>query len=442
MHAAEEVQSWLATRARIHAFDVERVPLHSLEGWYFEDDTGNLRHRSGRFFSVEGLAARVDVPASLTWSQPIINQPEVGIVGFMVRDQGDGLAILAHAKMEPGNGALVQLSPTLQATRSNYTRAHGGRTPTYLADFANAEPSSVLASIEQSEQGSRFFRKRNRNMVVVDSDSRPMEVHEDFAWVDLAAVLELLRTSDVVNMDARSILASAPGRCLAATEALGEFGVAVRRSILGESAGDTRSDVALEEWFGSLQARQRRESGLVPLCELDEWHTGETIRHAQGRHFEVVGVRVTAPTREVLAWSQPLIRQVGQRVIVLFCQRRADGIRCVVQGRAEPGGASPVELSGSVHFDPLGPYVTPALAEHLPPHGEAVIRFDSSLPEEGGRFYHTSNRYIVAELDTALEPELPSHLTWMTPAQMKKFVDRGMVTVEGRTLFLALFASK
>ena len=31
-----------------------------------------------------------------------------------------------QAKVEPGNINSIQLSPTLQATRSNYTKAHGG----------------------------------------------------------------------------------------------------------------------------------------------------------------------------------------------------------------------------------------------------------------------------------------------------------------------------
>ena len=35
---------------------------------------------------------------------------------------------LLQAKVEPGNINKIQISPTVQATRSNYLRIHGGKT--------------------------------------------------------------------------------------------------------------------------------------------------------------------------------------------------------------------------------------------------------------------------------------------------------------------------
>ena len=72
-----------------------------------------------------------------------------------------------QAKIEPGNVNNVQLSPTLQATKSNYTRAHQGKSPAYLEYFVNATPYQILLDQLQSEQGARFLRKRNRNIILV-----------------------------------------------------------------------------------------------------------------------------------------------------------------------------------------------------------------------------------------------------------------------------------
>ena len=42
---------------------------------------------------------------------------------------------LLQAKAEPGNINKIQISPTVQATKSNYTRVHGGKEIPYLRYF-------------------------------------------------------------------------------------------------------------------------------------------------------------------------------------------------------------------------------------------------------------------------------------------------------------------
>ena len=83
-----------------------------------------------------------------------------------------------QAKIEPGNINKVQLSPTLQAAHSNFTQRHLGKTPAYLEEFRSASPEQILVDQLQSEQGARFLRKRNRNIIVRVEDE--IEVHENF----------------------------------------------------------------------------------------------------------------------------------------------------------------------------------------------------------------------------------------------------------------------
>jgi len=51
------VDEWLDDRRPHRALRVERIPFDELDGWFFAAD-GGLRHRSGRFFTVERLHAR------------------------------------------------------------------------------------------------------------------------------------------------------------------------------------------------------------------------------------------------------------------------------------------------------------------------------------------------------------------------------------------------
>src|SRR5690606_41709216 len=64
----------------------ERVPLAKLNDWYEEPDGGWLRHRSGKFFSIEGRRFSLPEAAASAWCQHIIHQPETGSLGILVKE--------------------------------------------------------------------------------------------------------------------------------------------------------------------------------------------------------------------------------------------------------------------------------------------------------------------------------------------------------------------
>src|SRR4029077_14847778 len=115
---------------------------------------------------VHGITVCADNGAVREWEQPIIDQPEIGILGIVVKQFEDQMLFLMQAKLEPGNPAGVQLTPTVQATRSNYTQVHQGAKPKYLDYFLERGTSNVLVDQLQFEQGSTFLKKRNRNIIV------------------------------------------------------------------------------------------------------------------------------------------------------------------------------------------------------------------------------------------------------------------------------------
>ena len=107
---------WFDNRADQHQFSIEQVPFDRLERWDFDPSYGSLRHSSGKFFSVGGLRVQQRLPGKCSWDQPILHQPEIGILGFVAKKIDGVLHFLAQAKMEPGNINCIQLSPTVQAT--------------------------------------------------------------------------------------------------------------------------------------------------------------------------------------------------------------------------------------------------------------------------------------------------------------------------------------
>ena len=121
----------------------------------------------GKFFSIEGVDINTNFGVKANWQQPIIHQPEIGILGIITKKINGVLHFLLQAKIEPGNINFVQLSPTLQATKSNYSQVHGGNKPAYLEYFTGSLNVKTVVLIDQlqSEQGARFLMKRKNYKV-------------------------------------------------------------------------------------------------------------------------------------------------------------------------------------------------------------------------------------------------------------------------------------
>jgi oxidase EvaA len=196
---------WLDDLNEKTVFHVKPIPLKDVKGWYF-DAHRNLRHDSGKFFSVEGIHVKTNVGNVKDWRQPIIRQPEVGILGFICQKREGILYFLAQAKIEPGNVNKIQISPTVQATKSNYSQVHGGNLPPYLEYFLDTTDKKIIVDQLQSEQGARFYKKRNRNMIIEVSEDVTIELLENFCWLTLGQIKRLLQNDNIVNMNTRTVL--------------------------------------------------------------------------------------------------------------------------------------------------------------------------------------------------------------------------------------------
>lgn len=420
----EEFVPWLAERARTHRYRVGRIPFAGLDGWSFAPGTGNLVHRSGRFFTVEGIHVTHPENPVPEWRQPIINQPEVGILGILAKEFDGVLHFLMQAKMEPGNPNLVQLSPTVQATRSNYTKVHRGADVKYLEYFLDVPPERVIADVLQSEHGSWFLRKANRNMLVEVEGEVPLE--DGFCWLTLGQIGALLRLDNVVNMDARTVLACAP--------------------VQSAETGALHSDLGLLSWITAERSRHDRRVRSVPLAEVTNWVRGDwSVDHVPERYFRVMAVAVEAAGREVAQWTQPLIEPLGLGVTA-FVTRRFGGVpHLLVRAHPEGGLLETLELAPTVQCVPdnyrhLGPAQRPRFLNLVLGADEKQIRYEAVHSEEGGRFYHAQSRYLFIEADESQAPtEPPAGFRWITPGQLNALVRHSRyVNVQARSLLACL----
>lgn len=446
---------WFQHKKKVNHFSVRQIPFSSLQQWYFEKNTQNIMHASGRFFTIEGARIQTNFGATHHWEQPIINQPEIGILGIITR-KFDGIPyFLMQAKMEPGNVNILQLSPTVQATKSNFTQVHGGRLPTYLEYFLDRSKARFLVDQLQTEQGSRFLQKRNRNMIVeVDDD---IDVLDDFCWLTLGQIKMLLREDNFVNMDARTVLACIPmpGRYIPSGQPAenilhefnahqwAEFSQSIFDSLIchDEKAYNTLADII--SWFTELKTKYHISIERIPLRDVQQWkRTDMEICHESRPLFSVIAVSVEAGTREVFSWTQPLLKEQQQGLLGFITKKIKGILHVAMQAKVEPGNIDIIELAptvscSAVEFKRQNNHHIPFLDCFM--HADAEhIRYNAIQSEEGGRFYHFLNRNMVLELNEHDQPVLPENYIWMTFGQVFELLKHGYMNIDARTLLACI----
>jgi dTDP-4-dehydro-6-deoxy-alpha-D-glucopyranose 2,3-dehydratase len=439
-----QVEAWLADRARAHAFEVHRIPFADLDGWAFREPSGDLAHRSGRFFSVVGLRAKAPDGPVPDWYQPIINQPEVGILGIVAREIGGVLHFLMQAKMEPGNPNLVQLSPTVQATRSNYSGVHRGAPVRFLEHFVGRHRGRVLVDVLQSEHGAWFYRKRNRNMVV-ETRGHPGG-GDEFCWLTLGQIHELMARDNVVNMDSRTVLSCLPQAEVPGRRPAGRFSGSLAAS-RDPDAGALSTTPELLSWFIDRRVECSVDVGLVPLAGLPGWEaTPDEIVRPDRRFFRVVAVDVRAGSREVPGWGQPLFEPFGLGVAAFVVREFGGVLHALVNARAEAGFSDGVELGPTVQCVPWnheGSREEPRFLREVLAAPEERVRYRCVHSEEGGRFFRAQSEYLVVEaLDAdGFDAEPPPDYAWATLGQLSALLRHSQyVNVQARTLIACLNA--
>lgn len=435
-----DVSSWIDERRKALWPEVHTLPWSANTEWEFRD--GALRHVTDAFFSVVGVSVSRPGIRGGPVEFPIIDQPEIGLLGFVVCPSEEGPHWLLQAKSEPGSVDYVQVGPTVQATESNYKRRHGG-SPTRYFDLFHDAGTPSLVDVPQSEQGSRFLAKFNRNAIRLVSE-RFDSTHPSWQWFDADAVKRALRTDFLINTDSRSVMVCSPWSLLC-----GEHGPFCR-SAAGSSAASAPpepSDLveALRYSYSFAPARtdgiraqlrdEERANDLVvhrkPLEALIGWEIGDDriFSNDESYDVEIENYSVCAPGREVERWQQPLLKVTRRHVAGLVLQPREGRLMSFLRFAREPGFGKNVQLGPSYQSDGVNPRWVEELAlEQALPRVLSVRQSD-----EGGRFMQSISDYAIHLVD-ATRP-LPSvDGVWVDMAELEALCRvSGLVTNEGRS---------
>lgn len=437
----KNVHDWIKAENERIKVNVKKIPFHKLKKWNINEQ--RISHDTGMFFSIEGLKAKLKYNDGkfTSWSQPIINQPEIGFLGFLTKSINGVLHFLTQAKIEPGNVNNVQLSPTLQATRSNYIKAHEGKSPNYLNYFLNAKIENILFDQVQSEQGSRFLKKRNRNIIIYTT--KEIKLKKNYIWLTLAQLKYFMSFDNLVNMDTRTVLSGISLLPLKKSEIIDDEFYSKFGNILFESLSNKKNQFYHLKDIHSKMSNFKSQISFsyekIGIKKIDCWKiTDFEIIHKDNLFFKVIGVDVTISNREVSNWCQPMIEPLNHGYSV-FITKMINGIlHFITQLKFECGLIDLIELAPTLQTSmsvssknfkdlPFSNYISNSI--------DHDVIFDNLQSEEGGRFYKEQNRNMIILTDDEIDLRPHDNYVWMTLNQLNSFIKfTNLVNIQARNL--------
>ncbi|WP_369283538.1 NDP-hexose 2,3-dehydratase family protein [Oscillibacter sp. GMB15532] len=415
----EDLLSWVQECNQHTHVQIEKNKLSESKQWFYDAKSGTIRNQDNSFFQISGM--QVFEKGEIIAEQPILLQKEIGYLGILCQIRGGILHFLMQAKIEPGNVNCVQISPTIQATKSNFTQKHGGRKPAYLDYFLHAEQYDVVVDQIQSEQSSRFLGKRNRNIIVFLPETEQVDLLTNFRWMTLGQLKKLMKQENLVNMDTRTVLSCIPFTTEEISrDELAKIEDCFHDHTLYRSIFEKTKKSALPKLYrfiNNVKMFSDTEKRLVPLHSLSGWDMKDEGIFCKTRYsFQVIYCNIAIAGREVTEWTQPLFEACGMAQFGLFTTVQKGVRTFLVRGLAEIGCFDEIELAPTVQLE--AGYEETALNDidkiFLRQYNERKkVLYNTILSEEGGRFYHEQNYNRILEIDSEELGDLPDGYFWV-----------------------------
>lgn len=416
LNTIEDVLEWIEQFNNTLTVNIVPKKLDIADFWYYDEENGEVLNRNKSFFSIRGV--REIENEKVINQQPIIIQDEIGYLGIICREINGILYFLMQAKIEPGNINKIQLSPTIQATKSNFTQKHGGSKPAYVDYFIAASKEAIIVDQIQSEQSSRFYKKRNRNIIIkVDEEIKVLPSHK---WLTLGQIKELMKINNLVNMDTRTVLSCIPFSAVVFNEKE-EIEIekyftdrALFKSIFNKE--DRSTLIAIYNYINDYKMFKDIKSEIIPLNQLDNWEIDNLgIRCKESHNFSVIYCNIEVEGREVRNWVQPLFKAEGIATFGLFTGVE-DGIRkFLIKCKPEIGCFDKIEIGPTIQLESIEEEDKDEIIKLFIElyNKQQGILYNVILSEEGGRFYHEQNNNIIIDISVDEIEKLPPEYFWV-----------------------------
>ena len=405
---------WFNTQKKKQKINIKIKNLSNLKNWI--KTKKHIAHISGKFFKIIAIDVKTNM-ITKRWDQPIIVQNELGILGIIKNNIKK--KYLLQAKVEPGNINKLQLSPTVQATRSNYKRVHGGKKIPYLNFFFKNKSSFI----SQSEQGYRYLYKSNYNSLI--NVKKNIKVLNNYFWLSKEDITRLIKRRSTLNMDTISV-----------------FSNFLKQEKKDEPI-NSKNDIL--KWILEKDKYYKLKAKIKPLYNLRDWSVvNENITHKKKNHFSVIGINIKSNNREIKEWDQPIIKGKKLAFVGFIIAKFNQTNHYLCRYNKKPGLQTST-LSCSINTSDINNYKkNPTLTTFqkyllnnflTKKNKKFKTVYDNILSDEGGRFYNCEIKYKALIINKNFKLKLPKDYIWISQNQMIKMIQRKKIDIEARLLF-------
>ncbi len=415
-NSTEDILEWIHEKNKTTRVIIEKKKYdYSGENWHYNHKKGCIQNKSGSFFQIKGLQ-RIEEDR-VVHEQPIIIQNEIGYLGIIGKQIDGVLYFLMQAKIEPGNINKIQISPTIQATKSNFMQAHGGKVPAYLEYFSNKKSYEIVVDQIQSEQSSRFLGKRNRNIIIIVDDE--VEVLDTHRWMTLGQIKQLMQYDNLVNMDTRTVISCIPFslRDISYKELSHIKNLFTQESFFNSVFfGNYGKDInKIYQYINEIKMLDKSKIKLVDLYSLKDWKFDDQGEfYSPAGEFRIVFCNIEIEGREVRRWEQPLFEAEGQSIFgLVYCIENGCN-QYLIQTKSEVGCFDKIEIGPSIQLGPHETSNNTVDTLFLQRYSQGIgVEFSGLFSEEGGRFYQEQNRNVLMRINKEDLPDpLPEGYFW------------------------------
>ena len=410
MKKKSELNQWIKKKQHQIKMKVVKTSISKIENWVLSNK--EIYNKKRNFFSIKPF--QIQVNKKKKWFQPLIIQKEVGILGIIKKKIDLVDHYLLQAKVEPGNINKLQLSPTVQATKSNYLQKHGGKKTNYLEYFIKTKSNiKVITSLKLSEQGTRYLNKANRN-ILVDVKNKKIEKNSNYIWLSKENIIYLLGKKNLLNMDTISVFSSAIKKNFT------DFPV-IKLSIIIKK-------------LNNFKKKNKIFKKAALFNELKKWKIfKDRIEHIKKLFFSILFINVKTNSREVKEWSQPLISDYFNAYNAFLLKRVNNTTHYFLQIILEPGFNSPMYTTtiSLKNFDNRKNYSNVEFLHFF--KKKNLTNFTYS--DEGGRFFKNESINSIYFLKNDKKFTKKNNFIWVSHNQIIDLIKKNLLTIEARNLF-------
>ena len=185
-------------------------------------------------------------------------------------------------------------------------------------------------------------------------------------------------------------------------------------------------------WLEEKKKKYSVKIEEIGINDLDKWSTHpETgnIGHESGKFFTMMGIRVTgAMGREVLSWTQPMMKQNECGILGILRQKRNGVMQYLMYAKSEPGAVVNPQLAPTLQATASNlarahggkKSLFAEYFEEGEKQGKIIVSVEHV--EDPSRFYLKTNRCMIVEVPEDEKVKAHEDFIWLTLPQIKKLL--------------------